>query len=79
MHVTLSQLPESHPLRRTPFREINAECRNLLSKRWRPVAQWKIGSATFNELGPAWKEFNEFRIKEENAFSVDGKNTGRRT
>lgn len=60
--MILGQLSPGHPLRNTPLKAIQAECRNLHSKNWCPVATWKIGKNTFNELGAAWTETNEFRV-----------------
>jgi hypothetical protein len=58
----LKRLPYEHPLRNTPLREIKAECRNILQRRWRSVVDWKIGLLTFNELDPVWLECDEWRV-----------------
>jgi hypothetical protein len=62
MIIDLKQLPTEHPLRNTPLGEIQAECRNILHTRWRPVATWRIARATFNELDPVWLECDDWRV-----------------
>jgi hypothetical protein len=58
----LKALPPEHPLRNTPLREIKAECRNILQRRWLSVVDWKIGLLTFNELPAVWLECDEWRV-----------------
>jgi hypothetical protein len=58
----LKRLPTEHPLRNRPLREIKAECRNILQRRWLSVATLAIGAKTFNELDPIWFECDEWRV-----------------
>lgn len=60
--MILSDLHREHPLRNTPLRTIQAECRNKQQKVWRSVEKWAIGKNTFNELGSAWTDTAEFRV-----------------
>lgn len=64
MIIDLKQLPAEHPLRNTPLGEIQAEIRNILQTRWRPVAAWKIARVTFNELDPVWLECDDWRVNQ---------------
>lgn len=54
--VNLANLPNHHDLRNKPLKEIGAKARNTFSTAAfeRPVAKWKIGPKTFNELGKVW-------------------------
>lgn len=60
--ILLHTLPYDDLLRNTKLKELGAEVRNKQGKTWRPVATWKIGNSTYNELGPVWTELNEFRM-----------------
>lgn len=59
----LHTLPVEHPLRTTPMGEIGAQVRNLQQSAWRDLATWYIARVTFNQLGTAWTETNEFRAR----------------
>jgi hypothetical protein len=61
--VLLADLPRSHPLRTKPLGEVGAECRNKLSKEWRPVARWRIATCSYDDLGPSWLDTSEFRAR----------------
>jgi len=67
--MILSQLPHDHPLRNTPLRDIDARCLNLKTSVWRDLREWKIGTATYNELGATWTETSEFRVIDSAAVS----------
>ena len=62
MIINLKELPPDHPLRNTPLGQLEAECRNILSTRWRSVKTWKIAKVTFNELGSVWLECDDWRV-----------------
>lgn len=64
MNVNPKDLQIDHPFRNSSLGIIGAECRNIQSKTWRPVAKWKISKNTYNELFPVWTEGNEWRIDE---------------
>jgi hypothetical protein len=59
--LKLAALPAEHSLRNRPLAEIGAECRNVQTSVWRPVAHWSIGQSTYNALRGPWLEFNEWR------------------
>lgn len=60
--TNLRDLPFTHPLRNEmTLAQIGAECRNFQQKNWRKVSSWKIGSATYNQLGATWTENAEWR------------------
>ncbi len=68
MNQLLHELPAEHPLRTTPLRDIGAQVRNRVQTNWRDCSTWRIGASTYNALGPAWTETNDFRAtKPENA------------
>ena len=66
MIYDLKQLPYEHPLRNLPLREIKAERRNILERRWRSVVAREIGAKTFNQLDPVWLECDEWSVNEHN-------------
>lgn len=59
--MTLSTLPESHPLRNTPIKDIGAECREKVNKTWKSVETWNIRNNTYNQLKGPWLDCCEFR------------------
>ncbi len=59
--VLLHVLEAKHPLRTKPLGEIGAQVRNLQQAAWRDLASWYIARVSFNQLGEAWTETNEFR------------------
>lgn len=64
MNVLLHELPADHRLRNAPLRDIGAEMRNRHQQNWRLCGTWHIGAASYNTLGAAWHECNEFRAKQ---------------
>lgn len=59
--IILNDLEPDHPLRNVPLRSLDAQSKPHLARAWRRVADWKIGGCTFNQLGPAWTRFGQFR------------------
>jgi hypothetical protein len=69
--INLKELPEDHPYRTTPFRElldegVVIEVRNIHKEEWRPVRPgWTIGKNNFNQLAEdPWKTHNEWQAVE---------------
>ena len=60
--LLLGRLSSQDPLRNRPLGKIGAQVRNLQSSTWRDLAAWYIARCTFNELGDAWTDTNEFRV-----------------
>lgn len=61
-YIDPTLLPPDHPLRNTILRDLGAEIRSRGSKLWKEFGTWKLGKATFNEVGEVWTSNNEFRI-----------------
>ena len=77
--VILKELPEDHPLRNTPLIQIQAENQTKDSKIWYEIRPaFKISNKTYNELGPAWTEYDMWRGWEEdwneNRIDIIGQN-----
>jgi hypothetical protein len=53
--VILDDLPAEHALRNRPLRDIHAEHESGKPPSWKPVVNWRIGGATYNQLGEAWR------------------------
>lgn len=60
----LGELDSGHPLRNAPLASIAAAFRYLDQPkgRWHIIQpHWKIANCCFNDLGPTWTEFVEWR------------------
>jgi hypothetical protein len=59
----LESLPVDHPLRNRPLAKIGAEYRHRQGKVWKRVApNYRIAQCTYNDLGPAWTDFDVWRV-----------------
>ncbi len=65
--VDLKALPPDHELRNRPLSEIGAEYRPATrSYGWQRVGQhFGIARSCFNDLGPAWVDDTEWRVRED--------------
>jgi len=63
----LGQLPKEHPLRNKPLGDIRAETHNRESCCWSKI-RTQIERLTYNELGHAWVDHYEFRVRDEKAL-----------
>lgn len=60
--ILLHELPVGDSRRNTPMKQLEVHCRNKQQKNWRNVKSWKIGTATYNQLGEVWTTYSEFAI-----------------
>jgi hypothetical protein len=74
--VPLAELSPEHPLRNAPLVEIGAEyrwCGGKVPTLWRPVRDaYLIAKSTYNELGPAWTQHDEWRATRDQSTSSKG-------
>lgn len=60
--VDLATLGREHPLRNMALADIQAEYRHRAGKEWKRVLpKYRIARCTYNQLGPAWTDFDIWR------------------
>jgi hypothetical protein len=60
--MMLADLPVEHPLRNTALVEIGARYKHHSAKLWSEVKpSFGIADKTFNMLGPAWTQYDDWQ------------------